>query len=71
MACKNLAKVKRHSPEEVGEGFPQQDYYVDFACKLGRNPGTIGWTKRCKEASERGPCWWWEEEHPGIADPQI
>ena len=67
MTCKYLSKRTVLMPPEVG-GSPVPSATTEPACRLGREPGIIGWAHKCEETPENGPCWYWVEEH-GTSTP--
>jgi hypothetical protein len=71
MACKHLTKTLYRKPAETGDSALPALIEMP-ACALRRQPDIIiGGTGRCKETPEQGPCWRWEEEHPGVPDPSF
>jgi hypothetical protein len=71
MTCKYLAKTPGPKPAETGDS--AMPVFIEMpACALRRRPELIiGGTGKCRETPEEGPCWWWEEDHPGVPDQRF
>jgi hypothetical protein len=71
MACKYLRMEPRRKPPETGDS--ALPVFIKMpACQLGREPlNRLFWAGKCEETPQQGPCWRWEEEHPGAPDPQF
>lgn len=68
MSCKCLTVIFVKKPVEIGDSLNPQPSIKMPTCELGRQPNILGWVAKCKEIPEKGPCWWFAEEYPGVPD---
>lgn len=70
MACKCFKQELLTVPLEMS-GPQMPDRTVVSVCQLGRDQrARLNW-QECKARPHNGPCWVWDEEHPGERDAEF
>ena len=72
MTCKHLHPLSIAKPVEIGDPIipSEPSTIVLHDCGLERlqSPSEA---KRCQATADNGPCWWWQEQHPGQPDNEF